>query len=230
MHTAAIDSIDFERRRRDMVNGQLVPRGIRDPRVLLAMGSVRRELFVPEEARGSAYADRAMPIGAGQTISQPYMVARTCEVAELRGHERVLEIGAGSGYQAAVLGLLAAEVISIERIPSLVQGARANLARADISNVEVLLGDGSIGWPQGAPYDVIIVAAAAPSVPPSLIAQLRVGGRLIIPVGSRQLQALTIIERQQSGCRQRAEDSCVYVPLIGQEGWADDGGRDDASG
>lgn len=209
----------LDRARATMVDLQLKRRGIEDPRVLAAMGTVRRELFVLPSHVHETYADCAMPIGEGQTISQPYMVARTCELAALSGNERVLEIGAGSGYQAAVLSHLAREVVSIERIPVLAQYARASLAKAEIKNVEVIVGDGSQGYLPKAPYDRIIVAAAAPKVPNALIDQLNEGGRIIIPVGSREMQRLRVIEKTKNKLIEHDLDACVFVPLIGDQGW-----------
>lgn len=209
----------FARQRSSMVELQLRARGIRDPRVLDAMGRVPRDCFVPEHLRFDAYADGALPIGAGQTISQPYMVAATCQAAGLRGDERVLEVGAGSGYQAAVLAELAREVVAIERIPELAERARENLDAAGSDNVEVVLGDGSTGWPPRAPYGCILVAAGAPAIPQALLDQLEVGGRLVIPVGRRDMQQLTIVEKTEHGTREIAGPGCVFVPLVGEQGW-----------
>lgn len=202
-----------------MVDLQLRRRGIEDEAVLAAMGSVPRELFVPEDRLDLAYEDSALPIGEGQTISQPFMVARTCELAALQGRERVLEVGAGSGYQAAILGRLARSVVAIERIPSLAAGARAALEAAGADNVRVVVGDGSIGAPDDAPFDRIVVAAAAPSVPPALLDQLADGGRLVIPVGPRYMQRIQVIEKQRGSFRESDADGCVFVPLIGAQGW-----------
>lgn len=209
-----------EQRRRDMVERQLRRRGIRDERVLEAMARVPRELFLPETRRHLAYEDGAQSIGEGQTISQPFMVARTCELAALTGVESVLEVGAGSGYQAAVLVELAARVVAVERIPALVAHARAALAAAGYGDrVRVEHADGSVGWPPAAPYDRIVVAAAAPEIPGPLVEQLVVGGRLIVPVGPRHHQELLTVDRTADGMTTRAHEACVYVPLIGAAAW-----------
>jgi protein-L-isoaspartate(D-aspartate) O-methyltransferase len=216
---------EYHRQRATMVEHQLRRRDIHDARVLAAMGSVQRHLFVPEHLRHEAYGDGALPIGEGQTISQPYMVAATCQAAGLRGGERVLEVGAGSGYQAAVLGRLAREVVAIERIPVLADRARLNLAAAGIDNVEVILGDGSKGWPARAPYDCILVAAGAPAIPSALLDQLAEPGRLVIPVGRRDMQRLTIVERLGPDTYREIEGpACVFVPLVGEQGWRDEPG------
>lgn len=212
----------FAERRARMVDTQLRLRDIDDPRVLEAMGSVPREAFVPERLHAEVYADGALPIGEGQTISQPYMVAATCQAARLKGDERVLEVGLGSGYQAAVLAHLAKEVVGIERIEPLAEKARRNLEAAGVTNVEVVVGDGSRGYPPRAPYGAIIVAAGAPNVPRSLVDQLDLGGRLIIPVGRRDFQRLTIVEKLPDGrLREIPGPACVFVPLVGDEGWRD---------
>lgn len=213
--------MDYRTERESMVRDQLRARGIRDERVLLGMSRVRREEFVPEHERPHAYDDSPQDIACGQTISQPYMVAFSTEAARVRPTDRVLDIGTGSGYQAAVLGELAREVHSVERHPDLAYGAARVLERLGYTNVFVHLGDGSLGLPQFAPYDVINVAAAAPSVPASLGAQLAVGGRLIIPVGARASQSLRRYTRAPSG--ELVEErlvGCRYVPLLGAEGWA----------
>jgi protein-L-isoaspartate(D-aspartate) O-methyltransferase len=222
----AINSFDAalsaERRAR-MVETQLRARGIRDERVLAAMGGILRERFVPVDRCDMAYDDSPLPIGEGQTISQPYMVAVTCQSARLSGHERVLDVGSGSGYQAAVLSRLAREVVSIERVPELAENARRRLEEAGIEGVEVVLGDGTLGFLPRAPYDAIVVAAAAPSVPPALIDQLAVGGRLVIPIGPRSMQRLRAIEKlDDHRLRELDGDACVYVPLIGAAGYAPD--------
>jgi protein-L-isoaspartate(D-aspartate) O-methyltransferase len=200
-----------------MVERQLRRRGIRDARVLAALGRVQRELFVPAQERGSAYADAALPIGHEQTISQPYMVARICEELHLRGDERVLDVGAGSGYQAAVLAELAAEVVAIERIPELAELARRNLAAAGY-DLDVRVGDGALGAPDRAPFGGIAVAAAAPDVPEALLAQLAPDGRLVVPVGGRHDQELLAVEA--GGARRRLVQ-CRFVPLVGSGGFPD---------
>jgi len=211
----------WELQRREMVRVQLEPRGIHDPRVLEAMGSVPRERFVPQGYRRGAYDDRALPIGDGQTISQPYMVARTCELARVSPDAHVLEIGCGSGYQAGVLAWLAASVVTVERIDALARSARRVLSELGIDNVEVVTGDGTLGHAPGAPYDAIVVAAGAASVPAALETQLAVGGRLVIPLGSRYEQRLTVITRTATGFERSLHEGCIFVPLRGSGGWTD---------
>jgi protein-L-isoaspartate(D-aspartate) O-methyltransferase len=202
-----------------MVERQLEARGIADRRVLDAMGRVRRELFVAESDRGLAYADVPLPIGYGQTISQPFMVALICEAAGVRRGNRVLDVGAGSGYQAAVLAEMGAEVHAIERIPALAEVARANLSRAGYGRVTVHVGDGSLGLPEEAPFDVIVVAAAAPRVPPALYEQLDVGGRLVVPVGGTREQRLELVVKSPEGPAVVRSVSCRFVPLVGAGGY-----------
>src|SRR5215212_2890514 len=211
---------DFEQERKRMVEEQLRGRDILDERVLAAMERVPREVFVPPDERRRAYDDAALPIGEGQTISQPYMVARICEVLGLRGGERVLDVGTGSGYQAAVLAELAGEVHSIERLPELAEQARANLAEAGYAErVQVHVGDGTLGDPEHAPFAAIAVAAAAPRLPPSLYDQLEPRGRLVIPVGSRLGQDLQLVVRSPEGPAVVATVPCRFVPLVGAEGF-----------
>lgn len=202
-----------------MVERQLRRRGIRDPRVLTAMATVPRELFVPEQLREHAYADGALSIGFGQTISQPFVVAAMAELLGLDGDERVLEVGGGSGYAAAVLGELAQEVIVIERIPELADRARAALAAAGHPEVEVRVGDGTLGAPDRAPFHCISIAAAAPEIPPSLYEQLTSGGRLVLPRGSRDAQRLVLVVKTAEGPAERASVPCRFVPLVGEEGF-----------
>lgn len=197
-----------------MVRHQLRRRGIADSRVLAAMGEVPREEFVPDQHRRNAYADVALPLSHGQTISQPLMVAMSAEALQLQGHETVLEIGAGSGYQAAVLGRLAKKVHGIEIIPELVQNARQVLHSLDIDNVEIHCADGRKGWPEGAPYDGIIVAAAADEVPPALLDQLREGGRIVIPVGNRWGQSLMAMRKRNGKLEEEELCRCIFVPLV----------------
>jgi protein-L-isoaspartate(D-aspartate) O-methyltransferase len=204
-----------------MVEHQLRGRDIVDRRVLEAMERVPREEFVPEDLRDRAFDDAALPIGAGQTISQPYMVARIAEELGLDGDERVLDVGTGSGYQAAVLAELADEVHTIERIPELAEVARANLAAAGYGDVEVHVGDGSRGLPSHAPYDAIAVAAAAPGFPQALYDQLRPGGRLVVPIGGRRGQRLQVIVRSPEGPAVVRSVPCRFVPLVGEEGFED---------
>jgi protein-L-isoaspartate(D-aspartate) O-methyltransferase len=206
--------------REAMVEHQLRGRGIRDERVLSAMAQVPRELFVPAELRYRAYEDAALPIGESQTISQPYMVARICEELELRGGERVLDVGTGSGYQAAVLAELANEVHSIERIGALAERARENLALTGYGqSVRVHVGDGSRGLPELAPFDAIAVAAAAPGLPEALYEQLRPRGRLVIPIGDRWEQRLEVIVQTHEGPAVLRTVPCRFVPLLGEEGF-----------
>ncbi len=204
-----------------MVDDQLRARDIVDERVLAAMERVPRELFVPQEPARKAYADAALPIGHEQTISQPYMVARICEVLGLTGSERVLDVGTGSGYQAAVLAELTADVHTIERIPELAGQARRNLEAAGYEQVEVHVGDGSVGLPEHAPYDAIAVAAAAPALPEQLYEQLEPRGRLAVPIGGRWGQRLELIVRSPEGPAVVRSVPCRFVPLVGQEGFAE---------
>jgi protein-L-isoaspartate(D-aspartate) O-methyltransferase len=202
------------------IDEQLAARGIRDPRVLDAMRRVPRHAFVPEDSQTMAYADRALPIGNGQTISQPYMVAAMTQALMLTGTERVLEIGAGSGYQAAILCELASHVITIERRPELAAIARKTLAALGYANVQVIVGDGTLGLAAAAPFDAILVSAGAPAVPQSLKQQLSsAGGRLVIPVGGPAQQRLTLVTRQDDRFEESVHDACVFVPLVGAEGW-----------
>jgi protein-L-isoaspartate(D-aspartate) O-methyltransferase len=206
--------------RQAMVEYQLRARDITDERVLEAMARVSREQFVPPELRDRAYDDAALPIGEGQTISQPYMVARICQELELHGAERVLDVGTGSGYQAAVLAELAAEVHSIERIPELAEQARGRLAAAGYADrVHVHVGDGSRGLPEHAPFAAIAVAAAAPALPAALYEQLELRGRLVVPVGGRWEQYLQVIVRTPEGPAVLRSVPCRFVPLIGEEGF-----------
>jgi protein-L-isoaspartate(D-aspartate) O-methyltransferase len=203
-----------------MVERQLRRRGIDDERVLLSMGEVPRELFVPEDVRSRAYADSALSIGHRQTISQPWVVAAICQSLELEGPERVLEIGTGSGYSAAVLARLAREVVSVERIQELVEGARQALEQLGADNVELVAGDGSKGHDPGAPFEAIAVHAATPEVPHSLLAQLAPGGRLVAPIATGSSDMLTAFLRDADGVlSQRTIGPCRFVPLIGAEGF-----------
>jgi protein-L-isoaspartate(D-aspartate) O-methyltransferase len=202
-----------------MADEQLRRRGIADERVLAAMERVPRERFVPAQLRARAYDDAALPIGGDQTISQPYMVARICELLAVQDDDRVLDVGTGSGYQAAVLAALAAEVHTIERLPELADRAREALAAAGCTNVEVHVGDGSRGVPEHAPFAAIAVAAAAPEIPKSLYAQLRPGGRLAVPVGGRHGQELQLVVRSPEGPAVLRSVPCRFVPLVGAEGF-----------
>jgi len=211
---------NFDELRRWMVEVQLRSRGIKDKRVLDAFLRVPRHEFVWPVDAPSAYGDHPMPIGHGQTISQPYMVALMTEKLDLRGDEKVLEIGTGSGYQAAILSLLAREVWTVERIPELHERAKETLERLGFDNVHAVLGDGTLGLPSEAPFDGIIVTAAAPAVPEELVEQLAPGGVAVVPVGDRMLQRLTILRKDEDGRIETEEDvPCVFVPLIGRKGW-----------
>jgi protein-L-isoaspartate(D-aspartate) O-methyltransferase len=202
-----------------MVERQLRRRGISDERVLGAMAAVPREEFVPERVRGRAYNDSALPIGHDQTISQPWVVAAICQALELEGDEAVLEIGTGSGYSAAVLSLLAGRVTSVERIPELAESAREALVRFGADEVEVIVGDGSRGHREGAPYDAIAIHAATPEAPHSLLAELGADGRLVVPIATGSADLLTAFRREDGGLRQETIGPCRFVPLIGDEGF-----------
>ncbi len=202
-----------------MVEQQLRGRGIRDARVLQAFLDVPRHLFVPRDRLAEAYEDHPLDIGRGQTISQPFMVALMTEALELRGSERVLEVGTGSGYQAAILAELCGVVYTIERLADLSERAQALLGRMGLANVRFRVGDGTLGWPEEAPFDRIIVTAGGPDVPASLEAQLAEGGRLVIPVGDRYGQDLVAVERHGERFERESHGGCVFVRLIGQEGW-----------
>lgn len=210
---------DFAAARNEMVAQQIRARGIRSPRVLAAMFAVPRHEFVPPESAASAYSDVPLPIGGGQTISQPFMVAAMADAALLHGSERVLEIGAGCGYQAAVLSLLAREIVVVELLADLARACRERLARLAHANVRVEEGDGSLGWPARAPYDAIIVSAAAPAVPAPLLAQLAEGGRLVIPVGTAEQQDLLRIVKRGGATTSESLFVCRFVPLLGCHGW-----------
>jgi len=209
----------FARERERMVEEQLVRRGITDARVLEAMRKIPREKFVEKAFEDRAYGDHPLPIGEGQTISQPYMVALMTGLLELTGAEKVLEVGTGSGYQTAVLAELARRVCSIERIPALAARARATLEELGYTNVWIRIANGSLGWPDEAPFDRILVTAAAPAVPPPLFDQLAEGGRLVLPIGNATAQTLTVIEKVNGVMRTREEAGCVFVKLIGKYGW-----------
>ncbi len=211
---------DTTRERMAMVESQLAARGIVDTRVLEAMAWVPREDFLPEDRQSWAYRDRAVPLGHGQTVSQPYMVAAMTEALRLGPEDRVLEVGTGSGYQAAVLSAIAAEVFTIERLPDLQSAAEECLAALGISNVRFRVGDGSLGWPEEIPFDAIIVTAGAPSVPPALKSQVNEnGGRLVIPVGPRRQQSLIRYTRTGNEYVTERLLNCAFVPLVGSEGW-----------
>jgi len=204
-----------------MVSEQLERRGIRDPRVLQAVGKVSRHLFVEEALVGRAYGDHPLPIGEGQTISQPYMVALMTEALELAGHERVLEIGTGSGYQTAVLAELCGKVFTVERLKSLSDRAMRRLDRLGYYNVLARVGDGSLGWRDEAPFDAVLVTAGAPDVPLALVEQLAVKGRLVVPVGDLHTQVLRKGVREDTGMQWTELGGCVFVKLVGQQAWPD---------
>ncbi|MBS3750447.1 MAG: protein-L-isoaspartate(D-aspartate) O-methyltransferase [Anaerolineales bacterium] len=210
--------MDYQKARERMVERQIARRGIDSPRVLEAFRSVPRHLFVPQHKREFAYSDGPLPIGRGQTISQPYIVAYMTEALELQGEERVLEIGTGSGYQAAILGELAAEVYTVERHQDLAKTASQRLQDMDYENIHVIQGDGTEGLPEHAPFQGVIVTAAAPEVPRPLLDQLDEGGRLIMPVGSRGGQVLKLYQRREGDFSVKALSPVAFVPLIGEHG------------
>ena len=210
---------EFLEQRRSMVEQQIRERDIGSPRLLEALLAVPRHLFVPGEYAAGAYTDQPLPIGEGQTISQPFMVAAMTDALELTGRERVLEVGTGSGYQAAVLSLLAGEVYTVESHASLALAARRRLARLGYTNVQVHTGDGTLGLPEAAPYDAIVVTAAAPRVPPPLAEQLAEGGRLVIPVGQSDQQELWQVRKTAGETTSRVLHYCRFVPLVGRYGW-----------
>jgi protein-L-isoaspartate(D-aspartate) O-methyltransferase len=202
-----------------MVETQIEARGIHDPRVLEAMREIPRHVFIPGDLSGAAYHDRPLPIGKGQTISQPYIVALMTELLGVQQGDRVLEIGTGSGYQAAILARLAGEVVSLERIPEVAEQARKNLSALGITRVAVIVGDGTEGYPPRAPYNAIIITASTPEIPPPLIDQLADGGRLVAPVGGRDLQELVKLVRHGDRIERLSYGGVVFVPLIGRHGW-----------
>lgn len=214
--------MDYTVARRRMVQQQIVARDINDPRLINAMNKVPRHLFVDEGLRGHAYADGSLPIGHKQTISQPYIVAAMSAALELQGHERVLEIGTGSGYQTAILAMLAKRVYSVERIAALATRARKVLDHLQLSNVNIKIADGTLGWKDQAPFDAILVAAGAPDIPQEYLNQLATGGKLVLPIGSYNQQSLIRITRLGDDQFQREElMGCRFVPLIGEAGWAE---------
>ena len=217
------NDIDYKQQRARMVNTQIASRGIRDRGVLAAMRAVPRHRFVPDHVVGSAYRDSPLPIGDGQTISQPYIVALMSELLQLTGDEKVLEIGTGSGYQAAILGQIVTEVITVERIPSLAREASRTLTELGYENIRVKVSDGTLGWPDEAPYDAIIVTAAAPAVPEPLRQQLVDGGRLVAPVGPRWTQTLVCVRRTGDRFDTESLIGVAFVPLVGKHGWQERG-------
>ncbi|MFA4015443.1 MAG: hypothetical protein RUDDFDWM_000526 [Candidatus Fervidibacterota bacterium] len=215
----------FERLRYCMVQTQLKARGIKDERVLKAFMEVPRHKFVLPEDEDMAYEDHPLPIGFNQTISQPFMVATITEALMLRGDEKALEVGAGSGYQAAILGKLCREVYAIERIPELAERAKKVILELGYSNVHIVVGDGTLGLPEHAPYDAVVVSAAAPDIPPTLIEQLADNGRLVIPVGSPYSQILVRVIKEGGKLKHEKICPCVFVPLVGEYGWEEGTGE-----
>jgi protein-L-isoaspartate(D-aspartate) O-methyltransferase len=215
---------DFVRAQRELVR-KLRREGIRDERVLEAMARVRREVFVPPELHPHAYDDAPLPIAGGQSISQPQVVAAMTEALDLRGAENLLEVGTGSGYQAAVLGLLARTVVTLERLPVLARHALQVLGSLGYRNVQVEVADGTTGWPPGAPYDAIVVTAGAPSVPTPLVEQLAEGGRLVIPIGSMYQQSLVLVRKRHGRVSRSYLGPVRFVPLVGQHGWLEQSAR-----
>jgi protein-L-isoaspartate(D-aspartate) O-methyltransferase len=213
-------ALDYTRAREKMVQEQIIDRGIKDPRVIETMRKIPRHLFVPDAFLGRAYGDTALPIGDGQTITQPYMVAYMSEALGFRGGERVLEVGTGSGYQAAILACLAERVYSVERIRSLLEWARKTLDRIHCQNVVTKLSDGSYGWQEEAPFDAILITAGAPSIPQPLADQLKTGGTMVIPVGERNSQRLIRVRKDSRGFSQEDLLECNFVSLVGEFGWA----------
>lgn len=214
-----IEVKEWRHERERMVKEQIIARGVEDKRVLDAMMRVPRHLFVDDVYQHQAYNDYPLSVGHGQTISQPYMVAVMTELLELKPKDTVLEIGTGSGYQAAILSLLCKMVYTIERITALKERAREKLEKLGITNIAYMTGDGSLGWPQYAPYDGIIVTAGAPEVPNSLIEQLAEKGRLVVPVGSEFFQTLNIVTKQRGRIFRKELFECTFVPLLGKQGW-----------
>lgn len=214
-------NFDFQKARKKMVEEQIIARGIKDPKVIASMKKVPRHLFVEEALQSQAYGDHPLPIGEKQTISQPYMVALMTEALELKGREKVLEIGAGSGYQTAILAEMALHVFSIERIRSLTIQARKLLYELGYLNVEIKFSDGTCGWLEESPFHAIIVTAGGPDIPQALIDQLMIGGRLVIPVGDSHIQNLMIVTKTEEGVRKEDLGGCRFVKLIGKYGWED---------
>ena len=212
--------MDYETLRKRMVQEQLIPRGIKDPRVLNAFYKIERHKFIPENLRNTAYADFPLPIGESQTISQPYIVALMTECLGLTGKEKVLEIGTGSGYQTAILAELAGEVYSIERFESLAERAQTILCDLGYKNIKIKVGDGTMGWEEARPFDRIIITAASPKVPLPLIDQLTDNGKLILPLGESFSQVLTLVEKKDGKLKSIDVCGCVFVPLIGKHGWS----------
>lgn len=212
--------MDYEILRERMVREQLIPRGIKNQKVLDAFRKVERHKFIPENLRNSAYADFPVPIGEGQTISQPYIVALMTECLNLNGQDKVLEIGTGSGYQAAILAELAGEVYTIERFETLAKRAEAILNELGYTNIKIKVGDGTLGWEETAPFDKIMITAASPQIPLPLTEQLKENGKLILPLGESFSQVLTLVEKKKSKLEFMDICGCVFVPLVGKHGWS----------
>ena len=206
-------------KQRERLAAELQGKGIRDERVLSAIRKIPRHLFVPEALAGQAYSNTSLPIGEGQTISQPFTVARMLELLALEGGEKVLEIGTGSGYQAALLSRLAGQVFTIERIESLARQARKVLDRLDLYNVNIRIGDGTLGWSRYEPYEAIVIAAAGPEPPPVLLQQLVPGGRMVVPLGDNEGAELVLLRKTPAGIEKQVVDPCRFVPLIGKDAW-----------
>jgi protein-L-isoaspartate(D-aspartate) O-methyltransferase len=213
--------IDFNFSRKEMTNQQIEARGIKNKRVLSVFKEIPRELFISDQYQDSAYGDYPLPIGSGQTISQPYMVALMTEKLSLKETDIVLEVGTGSGYQAAILAKLCRQVYSVERFPLLAEKAKLVLSNLNIGNVEIKTGDGTLGWQEHAPYDAIIVTASAPQIPKPLVDQLKEGGRLVAPVGSLGSQSLVRATKRRKKLEEEHICGCVFVPLVGKFGWRD---------
>lgn len=214
-----MDEESFQRERVEMVERQIAARGVRDSRVLEAMRKIPRHLFIPPAYRNAAYEDRPLPIGESQTISQPYIVAVMTELLQPYSQDTILEIGTGSGYQAALLSQLAARIITLERLPTIAEQARKNLEALGIANVEVEVSDGTLGWPKKAPYNGILITASTPDIPPPLIDQLADGGRLVAPVGGQGYQELVKLVKLGGKVERTYHGGVVFVPLIGRYGW-----------
>ena len=212
--------MDYETLRKRMVEEQLVPRGIKNQRILAAFFRIERHQFIPQDLRSSAYADFPVPIGNGQTISQPYIVALMTECLNVTDQDKVLEIGTGSGYQTAILAELAKEVYSIERFTTLAGRTETLLHELGYQNIKVKVGDGTLGWPQAAPFDKIIITAASPKIPLPLTEQLKENGKLILPLGENVSQVLTLIEKKKGKLESLNICGCVFVPLVGKYGWS----------
>jgi protein-L-isoaspartate(D-aspartate) O-methyltransferase len=210
--------MDYALLRKEMVEEQLIPRGIKEQYVLDAFYKVERHKFIPQEQKEFAYADHPLPIGQGQTISQPYIVALMSECLQLTPESKVLEIGTGSGYQAAILAELSKEVYSVERFPALAKDAASKLAELGYNNVKIKVGDGTLGWPEEAPFERIIITAACPEIPPPLVEQLKEGGKIIFPRGENYSQMLTLLEKTKTELLKQEICGCVFVPLVGKFG------------